>query len=97
MNQKVYDDMLKDVSNALKLFGEYTFLDKGPDEVLRVSKHVYAIKALPVEEAASTLMEFAKVSVFAEALVSNIICRLDNWEELFDETAPWASFIEKYY
>lgn len=69
------------------MFGEYTFSDKGADEVMDIEALAAKYKLLPAAEAAAVLMEVYTSKEHkgnGELLACSIICCLQEWPELFE-------------
>lgn len=68
---------------AKKMFGEYSYHDKGAIEVMDVDFYVREFRKLPPAIAAQ---EFIKLSEMEDTgrLVSDILCDLQDWDELFE-------------
>lgn len=52
-------ETLKALGTGLKMFGEYTFGDKGPHEVLDIDSIATKYRALPASQAAKLLLELS--------------------------------------
>lgn len=79
-------ETLKAIGVALKMFGEYTFGDKGPHEVLDIDSITAKYRALPAPEAAKLLLELSKSKEHkshGDHLAGSIIGCLQDWNELF--------------
>lgn len=88
--------IMKEIDTALTRFGDYTFGDKGPYEVMNISNLVYKIKDKPVKEVANILTQvldnydkISKIGNYDHAIstVNTIIGELDSMEwfdDLFD-------------
>lgn len=77
---------LKELGVALKMFGEYTFGDKGANEVMHLEALAAKYKALPAAEAAAVLWEVytsKEHKGYGNQLAGEIIGYLQDWEELF--------------
>lgn len=73
---------------ALKMFGEYTFGDKGAHEVMHMEPLAEKYKALPAEEAAKVLWEVytsKEHKGHGGQLAGEIIGCLQDWKELFKQ------------
>lgn len=77
-------EMLEEIELALKRFGEYTYLDKGPGEVMDVDVFVGEVRQLPVAEAGEVLLELAAASSYGAQLASDLLCDMQDWDEIFD-------------
>lgn len=58
MSEKVdtlYNNICTAIKEALRRFGEYSYFDKGPDEVMDIGPHAAAFKQFTPEEAAELL------------------------------------------
>ena len=97
MSNKVLEHMRKDLNTGLKRFGEYSFLDKGAYEVCDVDSSTELIRSLPAKEAALVLETFCKEGSFHQMYTQQLVCALDDWEELFDENADYSAFINCMY
>jgi len=78
---------LKELGVALKQFGEYTFSDKGAEEVMDLESLAEKYKALPAKEAAAVLMEVYKSKEhkgYGHSLAGTLIGEMQDWSELFD-------------
>lgn len=95
VNKEIFKFMKKDLKDALYNFGHYTFSDKGAHEVCFMATK--ELRNLPVEDAVATLQAFCSVSDEAREYVQDQIVDLQEWDELFDENAPWAKFITDNY
>lgn len=76
--------MIIAITQALEQFGEYSFRDKGPSEVMEVYHWVDQVQGLPVSEAAEVLIQLASTGRHGEMLASEILLDLQDWDELFD-------------
>jgi len=77
---------LKELGFALKMFGEYTFGDKGAHEVMDVESLAAKYRALPAKEAAAVLMEVytsKEQKGYGNSLAGSIIGEMQDWDELF--------------
>lgn len=81
--QEVFD-MCSDISDALRNFGEYLYSDKGPSEVMDVDHWEEKIRSLPADEAETILIELAGTGHHGEMLASEILCNLQDWDEIFE-------------
>jgi len=86
-------EIIQETEKALTRFGEYTFGDKGPDEVMNISTISRKLKSKSVKEVATVLTQvldnYGKISSVgnhrhANAVVNSIICELDDMD-WFDE------------
>lgn len=78
---------LKELGVALKMFGEYTFGDKGANEVMHLEALAAKYRALPAAEAAAVLWEVytsKEHKGHGEQLAGEIIGCLQQWPELFE-------------
>ncbi len=95
VNLEVLKYMRKDCATGIRQFGEYNFHDKGPDECCEMPYD--RLRALSPEDAAATLLEFAKESDHADKYVGCTIVAMDDWDELFDDTQPWWPAFNRWY
>lgn len=83
-------ELSKDLNNGLEQFGEYSFYDKGPDEVMDISKYDNIIKDMKIKDIADIFNSF--YSSYPEKdksvrVINSILTGLDNrddFEEIFD-------------
>ena len=80
----IAEAMIEDISIALRRFGEYTYCDKGPREVMDLDHWVDRIHELPVDLAQKILLQVAANSRSGEQLVSDILIQSQEWDELFE-------------
>ena len=95
INSEILEFMKNDVEDALYNFGHYTFSDKGAWEVCEMA--LDQLRNIPVEDAVATLQAFYQISDEAKQYVQEHICDLDDWDELYDENAPWHKFVMDNY
>jgi len=82
----IQERVIKELGEALKLFGTYSFDDKGPHEVMSITPFVNELRAMPAVDAAATIIEIAKVKKHggrALQVAENLVHGLDDWDELF--------------
>lgn len=84
-------DFIKKIKDALTRFGSYTFLDKGPDEVIDMSNIVGKLSNLDIKTIGTILTQCLDSKdvkpEFTSAFVENVISCLDDrsdFEELFE-------------
>jgi hypothetical protein len=74
------------IGAALKMFGSYSFDDKGPNEVMDIDELETKFRALPAAEAAAVLLEVnasKKHSGRGNYLVSELCIAMQDWDDLF--------------
>ncbi len=86
--EKLKNKIKEDLHSAIKDFGEYSFFDKGPDEVMDIDSIVTELEKLPLNQIgkilSSILDEEEKYGRnLAESLVGSLDHRED-FEELFE-------------
>ncbi len=87
MKNKLAQESLKAIGVAFKQFGEYSFFDKGPQEVMDVGSLVEKYRTLSAEEAGAAILELAqseKHKGAGEILASSLLCDMQDWDELFE-------------
>ena len=89
-------EIMEEIDQALKQFGEYTYGDKGAWEVMDVEKIAERLKDMSAEEILSTLGEVEKNHRWPQPFLSDLIVSLQDWmdpkaEELFN-----SEFFGKY-
>lgn len=71
-----------DIKKAIKQFGEYTYFDKGPREVLDISKYINSFKEMKGEEVSNILFDLLAVDKkYGEAFVSAVLVELQDWDD----------------
>lgn len=86
-NDQIAFDLNKEMVNGIKQFGEYSFEDKGPDEVMNISKFDRIMKNKNIEDVADILNKFydlAKDKGHALSVINNIILGLDDRDDFED-------------
>lgn len=87
MNQSFNKFAETKIKEALRLFGEYPFYDKGPNEVMDIDELVREAKKLPIEELISELKLLATYE-HGEPVVSVILHSVDEdpkFKKLFED------------
>ena len=97
--EEMVQSMIAEIKTALRQFGEYTFHDKGPSEVMNLHDIANRLRAMPVADAVQALESVvAARPEEGERFVSELMVgSLEDWDELFDEHAPWANFVREHY
>ena len=81
----LFNEIIDDMEDGLKQFGEYTFCDKGPDEVMSF-KFMPKIKKLTGLEARALLEKVSEYSDHGETVANSIVMGLDHMpEDWFDD------------
>jgi hypothetical protein len=70
---------------AIKKFGEYTFFDKGPDEVMNIHAMAKNFRSVSPDHAVETFKDILKDENYGRKLVSAILVHLQDWDELWDK------------
>lgn len=73
------------LSIALKTFGEYSFEDKGPQEVMNIDELAQRFRANSVDYAAQTFKDILTDKEHGKRLASAILLQLQDWDELWDK------------
>ena len=79
-------ECIEKIGVALKMFGTYQYDDKGPNEVMNVDELEAKFRALPAKDAAAILLELntsKKHKGRGSYLVSELVCNMQDWDELF--------------
>ena len=87
IDQMLIQQCKNDVGEALRLFGAYSFDDKGPHEVMGVSEIIEKFLAMDPVDADETLQELAIQPDYegrCEHLVSAILIDMQEWDEFWD-------------
>jgi hypothetical protein len=85
-------DIMKEIDDALIQFGQYTFDDKGPWEVMDIGTFVYKLKSMSVKEVATILSQvldnyndYNRASSAVNAIIGEFDSMPEEWfEELLD-------------
>lgn len=86
---------VKDIRAAVKRFGEYSYEDKGPRDVMRLPTE--ELKALSVEEVEETLrLVIDKDERYGEKFVATVLVDLDTWDK-FDDLMKTGNWLSAYY
>lgn len=92
---KFEDLAFQELVLAKKQFGEYTYHDKGADEIMDVDSLVREVKRMGARQAGESLSALAtKEDTYG--LMSAIILSLDEWDG-FDELLEQFPELAKYY
>lgn len=91
------DEIMKEIDHALKQFGEYTYIDKGADEVMDVTKISNELKKMRVSEIIEVLKEVEEKHRMPEAFLSAIVMSLDGWEDPKADELFQTELFNKYY
>jgi len=77
----------KDLTEALTIFGVYSFDDKGPHEVMDVDALVSMFRKVDVTVAAEALLNLANDKDYeggrCEVVAMDIVGEMEDWDELF--------------
>lgn len=93
------EQILKELGEALKRFGTYSFDDKGSEEVMDYTRIVSSLRAMPAEEAREVLLGVSRSPLYdgrAETLALQLVCGLqdspDDWWEVLMEAEELRDF-----
>lgn len=84
------------IEAALKSFGEYSYYDKGADEVMGVGAFENAFKKMEAKDVAALLEEVAKYK-HGSPFVQSVISGLDCMGEWFDRLLEESKVLAEYY
>jgi len=93
VNEELVKHCLAAIKEAVRQFGSYTYDDKGPREVMEVEEFVHKFRTLDPVIAGNTLLHLAKRNGRAEMLVSDILCNLQEWDELFEAVPDVGDYL----
>lgn len=82
-------ECLTELGVGLKLFGTYSFDDKGPSEVMEIEPLVAKFRVLDATEAARVLVELSKSPEHdgrGNYLASALVGEMEDWDELFEQS-----------
>ena len=90
-------DIINEMNEGMKLYGEYTFHDKGAEEVMDIFSIVKRLKHIGPSEAINTLKQ-VESNVTNEderyTLLTGVMAKLDTWDAFWDID---TNFCESYY
>lgn len=79
---------------AHKQFGEYTFGDKGPHEVMDIDDLARKFRAAGVDASIEAFKHILKSKKHGEQLASAIVGQLEDWDELWN---AHDDFLQGFY
>ncbi len=90
-------EIIKQLEDALKEFGTYSFDDKGPSEVMDLSSIVADLNAQPVADVVKTLEVVSEASHRGSTLVSHILMDMqdipdERWDALMSSETLLTCF-----
>jgi len=83
ISSEINNEMIK----GIKMFGKYTFEDKGPSEVMNLDKYDNILKDKSIEDVAyilNTFYDIAKNKKDAISVIFSLISNLDNRDDFED-------------
>ena len=90
------NECLADLGSALKQFGTYSFDDKGPHEVMDLDSLVGKFEDLDAKTAGAAILKLATSKKYegrGQYLASSILCEMQEWDELFEETPEVGDYL----
>ena len=75
--KRIYDNIYEKMQTALKMFGEYTFMDKGPQESMDIDLIVEMLRDNDAEDVIKALLELSS-DKFGERLVSTLLIEMQD-------------------
>lgn len=85
MNERVLERIKIEIKAALHRFGEHSFIDNGPDEVMDVEKWVLVLTGLPILQCREILRELAEGTSHEAHFVESVLKYMqDDSDERFD-------------
>lgn len=79
-----------EIKEALRSFGEYTFGDKGCEEVMDMDTLEEEMRKCTPSMAALVITTLAGGNEYEEQVASGLMYRLQDWDELFEEPSMGA-------
>ena len=77
------DNLHDEINEAIKQFGEYSFYDKGPDEIMNIGPYITEAESMTPNDVADVLVQLAKLGryeeFFAERMISYLAEQPDVW------------------
>lgn len=90
-------DIVIEIDEALKMFGEYTYGDKGAEEVMDIPGIANRLKELTGEEIIAILTELIAEHRYPDPCISSVLYRLQDWEGPEAEKVFNDPIINGYY
>lgn len=88
-------EIISEIKSALKMFGEYTYYDKGAREVMDVSKIVESLKEMEVKDILTVLAEVEKNKHSAPCL-QEICYQFQDWDSPKTDALFESELFQKY-
>lgn len=87
----INDNMLE----GIRQFGEYTFYDKGPEEIMDMDKCNSMLRNCSPSDAMETLKKLENIidEKYCQDMLECIVCSNDSWDEFWETD---TEFCEKY-
>ena len=90
-------EIIDQIDKALKQFGEYSYLDKGAEEVMDVGKISARLKDMSVIEILTVLEEVEKEHRLPEPFLSEVIMSLQDWQDPKADELFKSELFNRYY
>jgi len=83
--EKLKNKIKEELHSAIKQFGEYSFFDKGPDEVMDINSIVIELEKLPLNQIGKILSSILdEEKVYGRNLAESLVGSLDHREDFDD-------------
>ena len=90
-------EIIDEIDKALKQFGEYSYLDKGAEEVMSVGKISTRLKDMSAIEIVTVLEEVEKEHRLPEPFLSAVIMSLQDWQDPKADELFKSELFNRYY
>ena len=82
LTNQILNQILYEKKEAIRMFGEYTYHDKGPSEVMDIDSICMRLEIIGAKYASDVLIELNKKD---SMLAGHILGALQEWDDLFDQ------------
>lgn len=90
-------DIIKQMKKAIKSFGEYSFEDKGPSEVMDLDPIIESLKSETPGTAKSIIEEVYNHDRFGAILAAELVINLDDTDEEWWDSLMQSEVIASLY
>lgn len=90
-------DIIEEIDEALRMFGEYTYGDKGAEEVMDIPGIANRLKEHTGEEIIAILTEIVAKHRYPDPCLTSILYRLQDWQSPEAEILFDSSICDEYY
>ena len=97
MSKITAEEIMKQIDEALRSFGEYTYEDKGAEEVMDVYSIVNSLKEMQTKEILTVLQTVEKEHKCAGRLLTAIAMSLQEWQDPRADELFESELFQEYY